>query len=672
MPRPTLVFSALVCALPSFAFAAAPALAILPGPNGTFSIDVGGVLASPPEGLWSIACDWRDGWPSGWVHGSPTSRTESAGWTILRGEMAACGGSFAIEDAYRAGPRAIEARRRFQWKGAAAAPKVTLSVRFLARGGKAQALLPGILYYGNPSGAKSGRVPVWNGQPGEMAIYEEHRYPIPFAFVELNGGGRFAGAALQSVPSPVSGGNLPDQWWSLGVAGREDGAELTLLSGPCASNGQKSVIKSLQRSFTPYDSAWVKLEPGAVVEKLFYLEAFPVAREGAGFQYPVETALGLAGDFDSSGEASIVDIVRAKWAYAKTRWYQTADQAGFRKYANRDPFVMGWTGQAEAPGYALQVLAPVLQDPDAPRIAKASLDFLSSAEFYEGGFHNWYDPVKRVWSNQEILNQGQAMLNIARAIAVARKQKTDSSKWEAFFRKAADIHAARILAADWKPVSTNEAAFVAPLLMGYEMFHVDLWRAAALKAGDHYAVRHLSMREPYWGGTQDARCEDKEGAALALQAFLALYDSTKDRKYLEDARHAADVVLTYTVLWNIDLPPSRLRDHAFRTKGWTAVSPQNEHLDVWGTIVAPDIYVLGQIDGREDLKRLAILMYRTCGQMIDTAGSQGEQMQHTNYLQGSRDPNTATYRGGYNESWTVFWITAHFLTGAARFTELIR
>src|SRR4051812_25605551 len=27
-------------------------------------------------------------------------------------------------------------------------------------------------------------------------------------------------------------------------------------------------------------------------------------------------------------------------------------------------------------------------------------------------------------------------------------------------------------------------------------------------------------------------------------------------------------------------------------------------------------------------------------------------------------------RGDYNESWTVFWITAHFLTGAARFVEL--
>jgi hypothetical protein len=55
-------------------------------------------------------------------------------------------------------------------------------------------------------------------------------------------------------------------------------------------------------------------------------------------------------------------------------------------------------------------------------------------------------------------------------------------------------------------------------------------------------------------------------------------------------------------------PPGRLRDHGFRTRRWTVVSPQNQHLDVWGAVVAPDT--------------------------------------------------------------TVFWITAHFLNAAARFLEL--
>ena len=178
------------------------------------------------------------------------------------------------------------------------------------------------------------------------------------------------------------------------------------------------------------------------------------------------------------------------------------------------------------------------------------------------------------------------------------------------------------------------------------------------------------MVEPYWGGTLDARSEDKEGAALAFAGFLELYESTRSPEHLRWARHAADVMLTYTYVWDVPMPPGRLADHAMRTRGWTSVSPQNQHLDVWGALTAPDVYRLGQIDEREDLKRLAMVMYRTCGQIVDPYGGQGEQMQQTNYAQRGVDLPLHKLRGGYHEDWTVFWITAHFLTGAARFVEL--
>jgi hypothetical protein len=662
----------LLSAIPLWA-AGQPTLRVEPQPGGTLAVSISAagreILRSPAEGLWSIACDWRNTWPADWAHASPSTQTETGGWTILRGEFSACGGRWTVEDAYRPHAGVIEARRRFTWQGPSAAPRVTLSVRFQAPAQKAQALLPGILYYGNPSGARSGRVPVWQGYPGEEAIFEEHRFPMPFAYLELTTPAGLAGAALHSVPSPVRGGNLTDQWWSMGVIGREARAELTLLSGPCAANGHRGVIKAFQKTFVPYDNAWLRLDPGAVVEKEFYLDVFSVDREGSGFTRPVRTALALAGGFDASAEPSIAEIVRAKWRYARPRWHEGEGQAGFRKYVDRRQIVMGWTGQAEALGYALQVLSPGLHDPDIPHMVKASLDFLCGAEFYPRGFHNWYDIDKRTWYGDELLNQGQAMLAFARAIRWGRTHGVDTRRWEAFLQKAADLHSARIQGPDWHPPSTSDAAFIAPLVMASQLLARPKYQQAAVKAAAHYADRHLSMREPYWGGTLDAQCEDKEGAAMAFQAFLSLYEATHEPKYLEWARHAADVVLTYVVTWNIDLPPGRLRDHAFRTKGWTAVSPQNQHLDVWGTYVAPDLYKLGQIDGREDLRQLALLMYRSCGQLIDPQGSQGEQMQQTNYIQGTQAAAGKTLRGGYNETWTVFWITAHFLTGAAQFAE---
>ena len=48
-----------------------------------------------------------------------------------------------------------------------------------------------------------------------------------------------------------------------------------------------------------------------------------------------------------------------------------------------------------------------------------------------------------------------------------------------------------------------------------------------------------------------------------------------------------------------------------------AVSVQNQHIDVFGVLITPDIYRLGQYTNNDELKKLAILMYRSCGQLID-------------------------------------------------------
>ncbi|MEJ2702384.1 MAG: hypothetical protein P8Z79_08075 [Sedimentisphaerales bacterium] len=637
------------------------------------------LLTSPAEGLWSIATDWKEGWPAKWVHGGPTEIERVGDWTILRGELQTPAGTWRISDSYRPQGNVIGGIRRFTWQGAETAKRTTLSVRFECPGQGSRALLPGILYYGNPSGAKSGRVPVYSGKPGEEAIYEEHRFPMPYASLEWKADGGLRGAALHSLPSPVPYGNLKDQWWSMGLIAKERGTEFVLLSGPCASNGKRSVIKGIQSGFVPYDSAYLNVPPGAIIEKTFYLQAYPVARKGSGFQHATRTSLEIFAPDSVEGMPTFSEIIEAKYRFAKTRWYEDGPIAGFKKYPNRDVFVFGWCGQTAAPGYALQVLADDLGDPRAIEIATKSLDFLSTAEFYDQGFYTWYDYKKKEWLRRdrpELLSQGQAMLNFANAIRMGRAKGLDVSRWESFLRRACEFHANRILSDDWRPLSTNQAFFIAPLCRAYKLFGTDLYRRAALKAGDVYASRHVSMDEPYWGGTLDASCEDKEGAFAALQGFVALYDLTKDRKYLTWAEHACDVVLTYMVDWDIDMPAGRLRDHAFKTRGWTAVSVQNQHIDVFGVLIAPDIYRLGQYLNNDQLKKLAILMYRSCGQLIDPYGSQGEQPMHTNYAQDRRfvhliqTEGPSAVRGNYVEDWTVFWITAHFLNAAAQFKEL--
>ncbi len=628
------------------------------------------LISSPKEGLWSIASDWRDNWPSDWKHAQAVELERTGDWTILRGTLKTPKGTWRLSDAYRPENRVIKCVRRFVWEGNGPAEHCTLSVRFQSQGRGNGILMPGILYYGNPSGTRSNRVPTYSGNPGERAFYEEHRFPMPFVSLEWKDNGGLNGVALHSLPSPVPHGNLGDQWWSLGCRARPDGTEFALLSGACASNGKRSVIKAVQPGFVPYPNAYLNVSPGSIIEKTFYLEAFPVEQKGSGFRRPVQTSLDLFSPCSLDDLPSFKEIIHAKYRFAKTRWHEDGDSASFMKYPDRPFYVFGWCGQAAALGYALQVLSDGLDDPAIDAKVQKSLNFLSGAKFYEGGFHTWYNFEKKEWINHEPLSQGQGMLNIVRAIRLGKKRGLDTSRWEAFLLSASQFHAKRILRDDWRPKSTDEAFFIAPLCLAYRCFGEAKFLQAAEKAGRHYADRHVTMEEPYWGGTLDASCEDKEGAFAALQGFLELHAQTNDPQYLQWAEHACDVALTYTVVWDIDLPPGRLRDHGFKTRGWTVVSPQNQHIDVYGVLIAPDIYRLGQILKRDDLKQVALLMYRSCGQLIDPYGSQGEQPQHTNYAQRGNVSDIFALRGGYREDWTVFWITAHFLNAAALFQEM--
>ncbi len=665
------------------------------------------LVESPQEGLWSVATDWTNGWPAGWVHAHAAKVWDEGDWIRVSGQLDLAQGRLELLDSYRREGDVVRGVRRFTWRGKSELPRCTLSVRWVVPGAtNAKPLLPGIVYYGNPSGARTGAgaVAVHAGVPGDMSMFEEHRYGAPFACVEWATADSFRSAALHTVPSRVGGGHHSDQWWSLGVNAREAWTELTLLSGPCAANGQPSVVKALQQKFLPYPDAWLTLRPGAVIEKTFFIEVCPSVAQGSGFRQPFRTALRLHPPFSLDGLPTFDQIVRDKHRFAVSRFRDRANDPGFEMYPDYvegTHYVMGWCGQAGALGSALLWLAPRLGDPAASNRASRAMDLLASAPFNEHGFLLKYTAESGTWSEQDHVSQGQAMENFARAILAARElgksggasdegrrgdgsspapSSTSSLKaqggapqtgsWESFLRRACALHADRILRDDWRPVSTAEAFYVSPLCKASVLFGNADFQRAAVKAARHYAERHIEMREPYWGGTLDARCEDKEGALAGFQAFLAVYELTREPRYLDWAAHALDVALTYTVLWDIDLPAGRLRDHALKTCGWTIVSAQNQHLDVYAVLFTPEIWRMGEYLGREDLKRLAAVMFRSCGQLIDAQGSQGEQIQQTNFGQSGDLTDVFRMRGGYSEGWTVFWITAHFLNAAAQFESM--
>ncbi|MFO1050633.1 MAG: exo-alpha-sialidase [Planctomycetota bacterium] len=659
----------------------AAALRFHVGPDEPLAVEVrvngepATLLHSPDQGLWSVGFDFASGWPGRWEHAKPSAVRVVGEWTLVEGRLELPTGTLELRDAYRDEGDRIRGLRRFTWRGKEPLEPCVLSVRFVVPGSlAAKPLLPGISYAGNPSGGRHPDcVPLQVASPGTVSLYEEHRFPMPFAALEWRRGDAFVGAALHTLPSRVEGGRHSDQWWSLGLSTTADATELIAFSGPCATNGRRNVVKALQGGLMDYPAAWVVLQPGAVVEKTFFVQGWQASHEGDGLHVPVRTALGIHRPFALADLPRAADILRAKADFAWTR-FRDGERPGFEMYpasVRGTHYVMGWCGQAAAPGYSFLVLADRLGQAEVRARVARTLDLLATAPVDVDGFPVRYDAEAGTWSAPDPVSQGQAMETFALATEVGRARRdVDTAPWESFLRRACDAHAARILRDDWRPVSTNEAFLVSPLLRAARLFGEDRYRAAALHAVEHYAARHRDLREPYWGGTLDASCEDKEGAWAALQAFLAAYKDSHEPRHLDLAQHALDVVLSYVVVWDIDMPPGRLRDHAFRSRGWTAVSVQNQHLDVYGVVMTPAIWRMGELLGRPELQRLAAVMYRSCGQLIDPFGSQGEQIQQTNYAQHGDMSDVFRLRGGYSEGWTVFWITAHFLHAAASFERM--
>ena len=647
----------------------------LQGNRPVFEADGKIVVMAPEEGLWSVAAGWQDDWMCDWRHADPQKVEVVGDWTVLSGKMSFAGGQLILRDSYRQiRTGLVQCVRRYEWTGTETLPHVTLSVRWNMPGERMMPCLPGILYYGNSNGAKVNPeiIPVYEGRDGEFAIFEEHRYPMPFAMLENAAEG--TAAAIHSVPSPVRGAVLTDQWWSMGVVAKDGSSEFVLYSGPIGYNGRHSVAKALQKKPMRYADTWLDLEPGRIIEKTFYIETYPIEGEGTGFQTPVYTSMDLHRPYDADRFPSFDEIVRGKYNFAKNRWIDLGNGAvGFNMYDSslRKELVMGWCGQADSPGYSLQVLAKRLNDSQISDIVQNSLDFLTT---YEVNPETGLFPVRfdgKGYSQGDPVSCGQAMYNFAKAIETARKNKRfDTSKWETFLKKACDAASSRILSENWNPRSTAEGFYIAPLAISSKLFRNKTYREAAEKAAQLYADRHLAMNGCYWGGTLDATCEDKEGSWAAFQGFLEMYERFRDEKYLNWAKHAMDVCLSYVVVWDIPLPAGRMADYNFKTTGWTVVSAQNQHIDVYGVLFAPEVYKMGRYLHDDRLCSLAKVMYRSCYQLTDAYGSQGEQLQQTNFAQRGDMSDVYRLRGGYAERWTVFWITAHFLNAAARFEEM--
>ncbi len=227
--------------------------------------------------------------------------------------------------------------------------------------------------------------------------------------------------------------------------------------------------------------------------------------------------------------------------------------------------------------------------------------------------------------------------------------------------------------------STHSAT--STLVMGYKYFGDKRYLAAAKRTVD-YLEREIITKSDYFSSTLDANCEDKEAAISAVTAtyYLAVVTKGQEHQHYTDlCRKSAFFALSWYYLWDVPFAQGQmLGDLGFNSRGWSNVSVENNHIDVFVFELAHIVKWLSQEGGERRFAQIHDVICSSLTQLLPTEdrlcgialpGFNPEVVQHTQWDYGRNG------KGFYNDifapGWTVasLWElfsperTAGFLTG---------
>ncbi len=105
-----------------------------------------------------------------------------------------------------------------------------------------------------------------------------------------------------------------------------------------------------------------------------------------------------------------------------------------------------------------------------------------------------------------------------------------------------------------EPTGTTSYAPVPLLVLMSEETGDPKYQQSAVRAAE-YIWANWGANGLYVGGASDnPNNTDKEAGMLSMEAFLSLYDSTKEAKWLERAKAAADFAESWIWIWNLPMP----------------------------------------------------------------------------------------------------------------------
>ena len=225
-----------------------------------------------------------------------------------------------------------------------------------------------------------------------------------------------------------------------------------------------------------------------------------------------------------------------------------------------------------------------------------------------------------------------------------------------------------------EPTGTASYCPVPLLVLMSEETNDPKYKESAIRAAE-YVWANYGSRGLFIGGTIDnPNITDKEAGMLSMEAFLSLYDSTKEQKWLERAQAAANFTESWIWIWQVPMPADADDSRLHWKKGVPALGFQgitaavsggvDEYLD-WAVPSYAKLYKLTNDQHYLDVAR--VLLHDT-KQMVALPGRQydykgiGWQQEGWSMSPGSR-------RGVGGHRFWLPWISANHLYGITRLDE---
>lgn len=200
------------------------------------------------------------------------------------------------------------------------------------------------------------------------------------------------------------------------------------------------------------------------------------------------------------------------------------------------------------------------------------------------------------------------------------------------------------------------------------------YKASAIRAAE-YVWSNWGTRGVFIGGAIDnPNITDKEAGMLSMEAYLSLFDATKDSKWLERAKAAADFAESWIWIWNVPMPPDADDAKLHYKKGVPTVGVQgitaavsggvDEYLD-WAVPSYAKLYNLTKDEHYLDVARVLLhdtkSMVALPGRPYDVKGIGWQQ-------EGWRmGPGSSRGVGGHR--FWLPWVSANHLYGITGLEE---